>query len=46
MFQDMAAAAADPSLREQWMSATEKTQALLDAAWMAALQTERAAPSS
>ncbi len=42
MFEDMAAAAADPSLREQWMSATERTQALLDAAWMAALQTEKA----
>jgi predicted dehydrogenase len=46
MFEDMAAAAADPSLREQWMSATERTQALLDAAWMAALQTEQGAPSS
>jgi predicted dehydrogenase len=41
MFEDMAAAAADPSLREQWMSATERTQALLDAAWIAALQTEK-----
>ncbi len=40
MFEDMAAAAADPKLREQWMSATERTQALLDAAWMAALQSE------
>lgn len=38
MFEDMAAAAADPSLRDQWMTATERTQALLDAAWMAALQ--------
>ncbi|NNE60416.1 MAG: Gfo/Idh/MocA family oxidoreductase [Woeseia sp.] len=37
MFEDMAAAAADPGLREQWMTATERTQALLDAAWMAAL---------
>ena len=46
MFEDMAAAAAEPSLREQWMSATEKTQALLDAAWMAALQTEQGASSS
>ena len=46
MFEDMAAAAADPSLREQWMGATEKTQALLDAAWMAALQTEKGVPSS
>ena len=40
MFEDMAAAAADPSLRDQWMSATERTQALLDAAWAAALQSE------
>jgi predicted dehydrogenase len=40
MFEDMAAAAADPSLREQWMTATERTQALLDAAWAAALQSE------
>jgi predicted dehydrogenase len=46
MFEDMAAAAADPSLREQWMRATERTQALLDAAWMAALQTEKGASSS
>ena len=37
MFEDMAAAAADPALRERWMLATERTQALLDAAWMAAL---------
>ena len=37
MFEDMAAAAADPSLREQWMTATERTQALLDAAWLASL---------
>lgn len=36
MFEDMAAAAADAALREQWMSATARTQALLDAAWMAA----------
>jgi predicted dehydrogenase len=35
MFEDMAAAAADPSLRGQWMTATERTQALLDAAWTA-----------
>lgn len=33
MFEDMAAAAADPGLREQWMTATERTQALLDAIW-------------
>jgi predicted dehydrogenase len=41
MFEDMAAAAADPELREQWMTATERTQALLDAAWMAALHNEK-----
>jgi len=41
MFEDMAAAAAEPALRAQWMTATERTQALLDAAWMAALQNER-----
>jgi predicted dehydrogenase len=41
MFEDMAAAAADPSLREQWMTATERTQALLDTAWDAALQSEK-----
>ena len=41
MFEDLAAAAADPSLREQWMTATERTQALLDAAWAAARQSEK-----
>ena len=40
MFEDMAAAAEDPALREQWMAATERTQALLDAAWEAALESE------
>lgn len=40
MFEDMAAAAQDPALREQWMAATERTQALLDAAWLAARQNE------
>jgi predicted dehydrogenase len=40
MFEDMAAAAADPSLREQWMRATERTQALLDVVWMEALRGE------
>ncbi len=38
MFEDVAAAAADPSLRDQWMTATERTQALLDAAWASALE--------
>jgi predicted dehydrogenase len=42
MFEDMAAAAADPSLREQWMVATMGTQALLDAIWVAALRSETA----
>lgn len=41
MFEDMAAAAANPALREQWMNATERTQALLDAAWLAASQSEK-----
>ena len=41
MFEDMAAAAADPSLRDQWMKATERTQALLDAAWAEALRSEK-----
>jgi hypothetical protein len=41
MFEDMAAAAANPSLRDQWMMATERTQALLDAVWMASLQSEK-----
>ena len=36
MFEDMAAAAVDPSLRGQWMTATERTQALLDEVWAAA----------
>lgn len=41
MFEDMAAAAANRSFREQWMTATERTQALLDVAWAAALQSEQ-----
>ncbi len=40
MYEDMAAAAADPALREQWMMATERTQTLVDAAWLAARQNE------
>lgn len=40
MFEDMAAAAQNPALREQWMTATERTQALLDAVWIAAQQNE------
>lgn len=40
MFEDFAAAVRDPSLREHWMNATLRTQALLDAAWQSALQSE------
>ena len=40
MFENFAEAAADPAQRERWMLATERTQALLDAAWAAALQNE------
>ncbi len=40
MFEDMAAAATDSSLREQWMTATARTQALLDAVWAASLESE------
>jgi len=36
MFQDFAASARDPSLRERWMQASERTQALLDAVHEAA----------
>jgi len=38
MFEDFAAAVDDPSLRERWMRASERTQALLDAAWESALE--------
>ena len=41
MFEDMAAAAEDPSLREQWIVATERTQSLLDAIWLAAVSSEQ-----
>ena len=40
MFEDMSVAAADASLRQQWMTATARTQELLDAAWESALQRE------
>ena len=40
MFEDFAAAVADPALREQWIRATERTQTLLDAAWQSALDNE------
>lgn len=42
MFEDMAAAAADPTLRRRWMTATERTQTLLDAIWEAGLENEGA----
>lgn len=41
MFEDLAAAAADKSQREQWIRATERTQMLLDSAWAAALDDEQ-----
>ena len=43
MFEDFAAAVADPSLREQWMTGSERTQALLDAIWTSALENEKRA---
>jgi predicted dehydrogenase len=42
MFEDFAAAVSDPSLRGQWMRSSERTQALLDAAWQSALRNEQA----
>lgn len=42
MFQDMAAAAADPSLRAGWAERTRRTQALLDAIWSVGLAGELA----
>ncbi len=42
MFEDFAAAVADASLREHWIRATERTQALLDAVWQSALANEGA----
>lgn len=40
MFEDMAKAAADPTLRAQWITATQRTQRLLDAIWKAGLDKE------
>ncbi|MFT7170363.1 MAG: putative dehydrogenase, partial [Paracoccaceae bacterium] len=40
MFEDMAAAAADPSLRAGWANRTRRTQALLDAIWHVGLAAE------
>jgi predicted dehydrogenase len=42
MFEDFAAAVTDKALREQWIQATERTQALLDAVWQSALTNEGA----
>lgn len=44
MFEDMAAAANDDSLREHWMKVSLKTQQLLDASWQAALAAEWTVP--
>jgi predicted dehydrogenase len=41
MFEDMAAAATDRALRDQWMTGTERTQRLLDVIWRAGLESER-----
>ncbi|MCH2100959.1 MAG: Gfo/Idh/MocA family oxidoreductase [Planctomycetes bacterium] len=40
MFEDMAAAASDPSLRPGWAERTRRTQALLDSIWHVGLATE------
>ncbi len=40
MFEDFGSAMRDPSLREQWMRGSERTQAWLDAAWASALANE------
>ena len=40
MFEDMAAAAADPALRSRWATKTRRTQQLLDAIWQAGLDEE------
>lgn len=40
MFEDMAAAAADPSLRPSWANRTRRTQGLLDAIWHVGLAAE------
>jgi hypothetical protein len=40
MFEDMAAAATDRALRDQWMRGTERTQTLLDVIWRAGLESE------
>ena len=39
--EDLVDEIADPALREHWMTATERTQSLLDAAWLGALDNEK-----
>lgn len=40
MFEDFAEIVVDPSLREQWMRASQRTQQLLDTVWRSALENE------
>lgn len=40
MFEDFAEIVDDPSLREQWMHASQRTQTLLDTVWRSALENE------
>jgi len=40
MFKDFATIVAEPSLREQWASASIRTQTLLDAVWQSAINNE------
>jgi predicted dehydrogenase len=40
MFEDFAAMAAEPSLREQWANGSIRTQTLLDAVWLSAIENE------
>ena len=40
MFENFAAIVAEPSLREQWASASIRTQTLLDAVWRSAINNE------
>ena len=40
MFEDFAAMVAEPSLREHWANASIRTQTLLDAAWLSAIENE------
>jgi hypothetical protein len=40
MFEDFAAMVAEPSLREHWANASIRTQTLLDAVWLSAIENE------